>query len=82
MFINIMDPSVSGAFKLYIYRRQIALTIILIRAGLGLDPKALRRLSFVVIRLAFIPCLFEAVVDGIGSHFILDFPWPWGFMLG
>uniref|UniRef100_A0A2C9K2F1 Cation/H+ exchanger transmembrane domain-containing protein n=1 Tax=Biomphalaria glabrata TaxID=6526 RepID=A0A2C9K2F1_BIOGL len=62
--------------------RQIALTVILTRAGLGLDPKALKRLSFVVLRLAFLPCLTEATVDAIASHLILGFPWQWGFMLG
>ncbi|GFR84744.1 mitochondrial sodium/hydrogen exchanger 9B2-like [Elysia marginata] len=62
--------------------RQIALTVILIRAGLGLDPHALRRLSCVVVRLAFLPCLIETIVDGIASHLILGFPWSWGFLLG
>ena len=62
--------------------RQIALAIILIRAGLGLDPAALKRLSFVVIRLAFSPCLAETITDGIAAHLILGFPWQWGFMLG
>ncbi|GFR63527.1 mitochondrial sodium/hydrogen exchanger 9B2-like [Elysia marginata] len=62
--------------------RQIALTIILIKAGLGLDPQALRRLSFVVLRLAFLPCLVETLVGGITSHLILGFPWPWAFMQG
>ena len=62
--------------------RQIALTIILIRAGLGLDPVALHRLSFVVLRLAFLPCLTEAVVAGVSSHFIIALPLPWGLMLG
>ena len=51
--------------------RQIALAIILIRAGLGLDPAALKRLSFVVIRLAFSPCLAETITDGIAAHLIL-----------
>lgn len=62
--------------------RQIALTIILTRAGLGLDPHALRRLSFVVLRLAFLPCLVETLAGGICSHLILGFPWPWAFMQG
>ncbi|XP_050390226.1 sodium/hydrogen exchanger 9B2 isoform X3 [Patella vulgata] len=62
--------------------RQIALAVILIRAGLGLDPKALKRLSFVVIRLAFSPCLMETITDGIVSHFLLGLPWEFGFMLG
>jgi len=62
--------------------RAIALTVILTRAGLGLDPVALRKLSLGVLRLAFTPCLVEAVTDAVASHFILGFPWVWGFMLG
>ena len=62
--------------------RAIALAVILARAGLGLDPVALRKLSFGVIRLAFSPCMVEAVTAAITSHFILGFPWVWGFMLG
>ncbi|CAL8072025.1 unnamed protein product [Orchesella dallaii] len=62
--------------------RQTALVVILIRAGLGLDPTALAKLSGVVIRLAFGPCLMEAVTIAVASHFILDFPWSWGLLLG
>ena len=69
--------------KLYFtHYRQLALTVILIRAGLGLDPKALRRLSLTVLRLAFTPCLSETIVVAIASHFLLGFPWVWGFILG
>ncbi|ESO89178.1 hypothetical protein LOTGIDRAFT_210172 [Lottia gigantea] len=62
--------------------RQIALAVILIRAGLGLDPKALKKLSFVVIRLAFSPCLMETLTDGLVSHFLLGLPWEFALMLG
>ncbi|XP_013384872.1 uncharacterized protein LOC106154881 [Lingula anatina] len=62
--------------------RSIALVVILIKAALGLDPKALRRLSHVVARLAFIPCAFEAVSGAVSGHFLLGFPWDWSFMLG
>ncbi|XP_062964177.1 sodium/hydrogen exchanger 9B1 [Cynocephalus volans] len=62
--------------------RSIALTIILIRAGLGLDPKALKRLKIVCIRLAMIPCIMEACSAAVFSHFLLKFPWQWGFLLG
>ncbi|CAD5122438.1 DgyrCDS10862 [Dimorphilus gyrociliatus] len=62
--------------------RNLALIVILTRAGLGLDPVALKKLSFGVIRLAFIPCLVEALTVGVVSHFLLDLPWSWGFMLG
>jgi len=62
--------------------RGLALVIILMRAGLGLDPDALKRLSGMVFRLAFTPCLVEATTVAVASHFILDFPWLWGFLLG
>ncbi|XP_070185823.1 sodium/hydrogen exchanger 9B2-like isoform X2 [Littorina saxatilis] len=61
--------------------RNIALTVILTRAGLGLDPVALRKLSFVVMRLAFVPSIVEATVDAVAAHLILGFPWSWAFML-
>uniref|UniRef100_A0A6A7G0F7 Sodium/hydrogen exchanger 9B2-like n=2 Tax=Hirondellea gigas TaxID=1518452 RepID=A0A6A7G0F7_9CRUS len=62
--------------------RNIALVVILLRAGLGLDPKALKTLSLVVFRLAFVPCLIETTVVAVVTHFLLGFPWLWGFMLG
>ncbi|KAL5018377.1 hypothetical protein ScPMuIL_004099 [Solemya velum] len=62
--------------------RQVALTVILLRAGLGLDPKALRKLSCVVFRLAFSPCLMECVAEAVAAHYLLGFPWLWGIMLG
>ena len=58
------------------------MVVILMRAGLGLDPQALKRLSGMVFRLAFTPCLVETLVVAVGSHLLLDFPWMWGFMLG
>ena len=56
--------------------------MILIRAGLGLDPKALRRLSWAVLRLAFSPCLLECLTEAVAAHFLLGFPWIWALMLG
>ncbi|XP_076454001.1 sodium/hydrogen exchanger 9B2-like isoform X2 [Babylonia areolata] len=61
--------------------RNIALTVILLKAGLGLDPVALRKLSFVVLRLAFCPSLVEAAVDSVAAHLILGFSWPWAILL-
>ncbi|BFZ03687.1 hypothetical protein BsWGS_06726 [Bradybaena similaris] len=61
--------------------RNIALTVILTRAGLGLDPVALKRLSFVVLRLAFCPSIVEVLVDGVAARFILGLPWTWAFTL-
>ena len=75
-FAKYLDDSWSSAL------RSVALTIILLRAGLGLDPAALRKLSGLVTRLAFLPGLAEMVVVAILSNLFLGFPWMWGFMLG
>uniref|UniRef100_A0A8D3B782 Cation/H+ exchanger transmembrane domain-containing protein n=1 Tax=Scophthalmus maximus TaxID=52904 RepID=A0A8D3B782_SCOMX len=62
--------------------RNIALSIILTRAGLGLDPSALSRLKAVCLRLAIGPCVVEASIVAVVSHFLLGLPWDWGFILG
>ncbi|KAG0726903.1 Sodium/hydrogen exchanger 9B2 [Chionoecetes opilio] len=71
-----IDPDWSAAL------RNIALVVILLRAGLGLDPAALKQLSLMVVRLAFTPCLVETLVVAVVTHFLLGFPWLWGVMLG
>lgn len=62
--------------------RQIALAVILLRSGLGLDIGALKRLRFTVLRLAFIPCITEAMTVTVVSHYLLGLPWLWGLQLG
>ncbi|CAL8326133.1 unnamed protein product [Lota lota] len=62
--------------------RNVALAVILTRAGLGLDPSALQRLKAVCIRLAVGPCMVEACTVAVVSHFLLGLPWVWGFILG
>jgi len=71
-----LDPAWSAAL------RSTALAVILLRAGLGLDPAALKQLSAMVFRLAFMPCLAETCVVAVTSHFLIRLPWLWGFMLG
>ncbi|XP_032915646.1 sodium/hydrogen exchanger 9B2 isoform X2 [Catharus ustulatus] len=62
--------------------RNIALSIILTRAGLGLDPKALKKLKAVCLRLAFGPCLSETGTATVLACLFLHLPWQWGFILG
>ncbi|XP_030835794.1 sodium/hydrogen exchanger 9B2 [Strongylocentrotus purpuratus] len=62
--------------------RDMALVIILLQAGIGLDASALKRLSMVCVRLCCMPCIAEACTAAVVSHFLLGFPWAWGFMLG
>ena len=75
-FAKYLDDSWASAL------RSVSLTIILLRAGLGLDPVALRKLSGLVTRLAFFPGLAEMVVVAVLSNIFIGFPWMWGFMLG
>ena len=49
-----LDPHISRTLRL------ICLTVILLMAGLELDPVALMKLSAMVLRATFIPCFVEA----------------------
>ncbi|XP_072795709.1 sodium/hydrogen exchanger 9B1 isoform X3 [Vicugna pacos] len=62
--------------------RNTALTVVLVQAGLGLDPQALKHLKGVCLRLSMGPCLIEACSAAVISHFLMNFPWQWGFLLG
>ena len=62
--------------------RTLCLTVILIRAGLEMDPVALWNLSGMVLRATFIPCFVEAAAVAGLSYFIMGFPLTVGLMLG
>ena len=62
--------------------RNTALTIVLIRGGLALNPQQLKRLKRAVLLLAIIPCTLEGTLDGVVATFYLEMPWHWGFLLG
>ena len=62
--------------------RNIALIIILIRGGLSMNFKQLKRLKFALLLLAFVPCILEGVVDGLLATFWLQLPWQFAFTLG
>ncbi|RWS31925.1 mitochondrial sodium/hydrogen exchanger 9B2-like protein [Leptotrombidium deliense] len=62
--------------------RSFALATILLRAGIGLNPVELRKLSSICLRLAFTPCLVETITSAITAYIFYDFPVVWGFILG
>lgn len=62
--------------------RELALTVILTAAGLEIDPEAMKKVKYAVLRLAFTPCLFETTAYGILAHYLLGFPYGWSFMMG
>lgn len=58
--------------------RKIALTILLIRAGMDLDPHALRKHFLTVIKLSLLPWTFEFVLCAVMVFYFIDLPWDWG----
>ncbi|XP_053414506.1 sodium/hydrogen exchanger 9B2 isoform X1 [Nycticebus coucang] len=80
--IPIISDNVQIKHKWSSSLRSIALSIILVRAGLGLDSKALKKLKGVCVRLSMGPCVVEACVAALLAHFLMGLPWQWGFILG
>lgn len=62
--------------------RKVALVIILMRAGLGLDANILKKHYAAVLQLGLLPWMVECVLIAISTHYLLNLPWIWGFMLG
>lgn len=56
--------------------RLCALIVILIRAGLGIDRKSLKKIGNVALKMACIPCLFEGFTIMMITHLLLGFPLP------
>ncbi|KAI1887531.1 hypothetical protein AGOR_G00191270 [Albula goreensis] len=80
--IPVVTDAVYIDFRWSAALRNIALAIILARAGLGLDSSALRKLKMVCLRVAVGPCTIEACSVAVASHFLMRLPWIWGFILG
>ncbi len=62
--------------------RMIAVTVILLKAGLGLDAEKLKTQGDVAIRLGFLPATFEAIVVAVMSVLLFHFNWATGLLLG
>ncbi|XP_071974861.1 sodium/hydrogen exchanger 9B2-like isoform X2 [Engystomops pustulosus] len=80
--IPFITDQVQISYKWSAALRNIALAIILTRAGLGLDPKALRKLKAVCLRLSLGPCCIESCSAALMSYLLMGLPLTWGFMLG
>ncbi|MCS6781800.1 MAG: cation:proton antiporter [Gloeomargarita sp. SKYBB_i_bin120] len=62
--------------------RVIAVMVILMKAGLGLDREKLKQQGTVALRLGFLPALGEMVVVAIAAAALLTFDWQRGLLLG
>lgn len=62
--------------------RTIALIVILLRAGLGIDRNMLKKVGKISIKMSFIPCLVEGFTIMIIAKAILNFSYIEAGMLG
>lgn len=62
--------------------RIIAVMVILMKAGLGLDREKLAQQGTVALRLGFLPATFEAIAIAFAAMLILKFDLPTGLLLG
>ncbi|KAE9548239.1 hypothetical protein FO519_008547 [Halicephalobus sp. NKZ332] len=62
--------------------RSLAFLVILLRAGLGLDSKALIKLKGACVRLAFLPCSAEAITVAVAAWLIFEMKFIFGLLLG
>lgn len=62
--------------------RKFSLTIILIRAGLEIDPEAFKKVYKTILKLGLVPWAIEFTVVAVMSYFLFDFPWTWALALG
>ena len=62
--------------------RQIALIVILLRAGLTLDLEDLKAVGRPALLLSFIPALMEIGILGIMGHILFDLDYARAFLLG
>jgi NhaP-type Na+/H+ or K+/H+ antiporter len=76
---NVISPVVLDAANAL---RIIAVMVILMKAGLGLDREKLKQQGSVALRLGFLPAACEAVAIATAAIFIFQFDFSTGLLLG
>jgi NhaP-type Na+/H+ or K+/H+ antiporter len=76
---NLVAPEVLDAADSL---RVIAVMVILMKAGLGLDREKLAQQGTVALRLGFLPATCEAIALAVASMALLDFDLATGLLLG
>lgn len=62
--------------------KTVALIVILIRAGLGINRDTLNKIGKPAIRMSFIPGTIEGTTIMVVAHYLLDLSWIEGGLLG
>ncbi|MGB3294439.1 MAG: cation:proton antiporter [Phormidesmis sp.] len=78
-FGNAIGPGVLGAADAL---RAIAVMVILMKAGLGLDREKLAQQGTVALRLGFLPATGEAIVIALAAMWLFQFDFLTGLLLG
>ncbi|BAY82449.1 hypothetical protein NIES267_19290 [Calothrix parasitica NIES-267] len=76
---DLIDPNVLAASAAL---RTIAVMVILMKAGLGLDREKLMQQGSVALRLGFLPATCEALIIALAAMWILKFDFATGLLLG
>ncbi len=76
---NVISSDVLGAAD---ELRTLAVMIILMKAGLGLDREKLAQQGTVALRLGFLPAATEAIAIALAAMIIFKFDFPTGLLLG
>jgi NhaP-type Na+/H+ or K+/H+ antiporter len=76
---NVIAPEVLAAADSL---RVIAVMVILMKAGLGLDREKLAQQGTVALRLGFLPATCEAIAIAFASMWLLKFDFATGLLLG
>ncbi|WP_448572264.1 cation:proton antiporter [Trichothermofontia sp.] len=76
---NVISPGVLAAADSL---RTIAVMVILMKAGLGLDREKLAQQGTVALRLGFLPATGEAIAVALAAMWLFQFDWATGLLLG
>ncbi|KAH8411908.1 hypothetical protein KR222_002110, partial [Zaprionus bogoriensis] len=83
LFQNVGWVDLDGDFsKVTAHLRKFALTVILTRAGLEMEPQAFKKVYKTILKLGIVPWCVEFAVMAVMSHYLLGLPWIWGCLLG
>lgn len=80
---NVNFLEISGGYRKFAaVLRQLALVNIMLPAGLGLDPKALKKLTGMILNLSIVPVAAEVGALTLTGYYLLDLPLIWSALLG
>jgi len=77
--LNLISPAI---LSISADLRKIALIIILLRAGLGLNRETLNKVGVPAIKMSCIPCIFEGLIIMFTASYLLDISLIEGGILG